>query len=284
MPVPAALRSGAGALPEGAAWLRRLPHLVAAAATRWDLRLGRPFTSGSSSWCAPARGPAGEDLVLKISFPHAEAAAEAAVLRAWAGHGAVGLIDSDAADWALLLHRVRPGVTMRATRTPVLRRLVEAAAVLRVLGEAPVPDGLPDLHLVGAAWAVTLVDRADRADRAERTARSRTTGGVRAPGASGALVDPGLVREAVAVLRAPPVARPGVVHGDLNPGNLLRGAGVDGDAGSDGSAGLWVAIDPKAMRGDPAYDLWPLLEQVGDPWRTVDPEATLRVRTSLLAG
>ena len=32
------------------------------------------------------------------------------------------------------------------------------------------------------------------------------------------------------------------------------------------AAGGWLAIDPKPMRGDPAYDLWPLLEQVDDPF------------------
>jgi hypothetical protein len=131
-----ALRQGAGSTPDGREWIARLPALVAAAVARWDLRLGAPFTSGRSSWCAPAalgEHAGGADLVLKISFPHEEAATEAAVLRAWAGHGAVGLVDAHAADWALLLRRVRPGTPLRAARTPVDRRLAEAAAVVRRL-------------------------------------------------------------------------------------------------------------------------------------------------------
>ena len=63
------------------------------------------------------------------------------------------------------------------------------------------------------------------------------------------------------------------MHGDLNPGNVLAA----GD-------GRWVAIDPKPMRGDPAYDLWPLLEQVDDPFAHPDPAAVLRERVGLLAG
>src|SRR4029453_7126455 len=35
------------------------------------------------------------------------------------------------------------------------------------------------------------------------------------------------------------------------PGTILS-------AGAD-----WLAIDPKPMTGDPAYDPWPLLEQIG---------------------
>jgi streptomycin 6-kinase len=264
--LPAALRTGAGSLDEGREWLTRLPDLVEAAVDRWGLRLGDPFPSGASSWCAPACGPDGADLVLKIAFPHAEAAQEAAVLRAWAGRGAAVLVDAHAADWALVLHRVRPGLTMRATRTPVPRRLAEAGEVLRRLHGAPAPADLPELHRVGAGWAVLVTERADRAAR------------------SGHPVDPGLLREAVAVLGAPGVARPVVLHGDLNPGNLLRSGGRRAGAAGSGPGEGWVAIDPKAMRGDAAYDLAPLLEQVGDPWRAPDPTAGQTDRLTLLAG
>ncbi len=204
----------------------------------------------------------GAELVLKLGFPHTEARDEAAVLRAWHGHGAVRLVDAHAGDWALLLDRVRPGTPMRAVRTPVRRRLAEAADVLRALHAAPAPAGVPDLADVGAGWATLLEERAAAAEDA------------------GAEPDPGLVRAAVAVLRGP--ARPGprcvVLHGDYNPGNLLRAAGAEG------SVGGWCAIDPKALLGDPAYDPWPLLEQVGEPWRSPDPVRTLGERVRLVAG
>jgi streptomycin 6-kinase len=253
VPVPDALRRGAGRTPEGAAWLAGLPALVARALDRWSLTAEDPFPSGSASWCAPVRPAGGADLVLKISFPHAEARDEAAVLRAWHGHGAVRLVDAHAGDWALLLGRVRPGTPLRTTRTPVPRRLGEAADVLRALHAAPAPDGLPDLADVARGWAALVEQRADAARSA------------------GARLDPGQVRATLAVLRAPAGPAPVVLHGDLNPGNLLR----SGDG--------WCAIDPKALRGDPAYDPWPLLEQVGEPWRTPDPVRTLGDRARLVA-
>jgi streptomycin 6-kinase len=257
--VPDAVRTGAGRTPEGAAWIAGLPALVARALARWSLSAGDPFPSGSASWCAPVRDAAGADLVLKISFPHAEARDEAAVLRAWRGRGAVRLVDAHPPDWALLLERVRPGTTLRAARTPVPRRLGEAADVLRELHALHAGPGgddltdLPDLVDVAAGWATLLEHRADAAR------------------AAGARSDPAQVRAAVAVLRAPAPGGAVVLHGDLNPGNLLRTR--------DG----WCAIDPKPLRGDPAYDPWPLLEQVGEPWRAPDPVRALRDRLRLVA-
>jgi streptomycin 6-kinase len=253
LPLPAALRDGAARTPEGAAWVAGLPVLVARAVDRWSLVPGEPFASGSASWCAPVRDADGRDRVLKISFPHDEARHEATVLRAWAGRGAVALLDADAGDWALLLDRVRPGTPMRAVRSPVPRRLAAAADVLRDLHAAPVPARVPALPDVTAGWADLLEDRAGRAARA------------------GVPLDPARLRAALDVLRAPAVARPVLLHGDLNPGNLLLG--------TDG----WVAIDPKAAVGDPAADPWPLLEQVGAPRRTPDPVRTLRDRLRLVA-
>lgn len=260
MALPAALLAGAGRTPEGAAWLTRLPALVDRAVRRWDLTAGDPFPSGSASWCAPVRDAAGRDLVLKVSFPHDEARDEAAVLRAWGGRAAVPLVDAHPGDWALLLGRARPGTPLRAVRTPVTRRLAEAAGVLADLHATPPPPGLPTLADVGRTLADVAAERAGRAAR------------------TGLRLDPGLLRAADATLRGTgdPVAdAPVTLHGDLNPGNLLR-------TGTGGGA-RWVAIDPKALVGDPGYDVWPLLEQVADPWRTPDPVRTLHDRLVLVA-
>jgi streptomycin 6-kinase len=43
----------------------------------------------------------------------------------------------------------------------------------------------------------------------------------------------------------------GLVHGDLNPHNILLGS-------------RWMVIDPKPMAGGPEYDVWPLVSQLGD--------------------
>src|SRR5690606_13510622 len=84
---------------------------------------------------------------------------------------------------------------------------------------------------------------------------------------------PGLVAEGVRLLRVLPASaeRTVVLHGDFNPTNVL----------SASRAG-WLAIDPKPMVGDPAYDPWPLLEQVDHPLAYPDPVPVLRQRLALL--
>jgi streptomycin 6-kinase len=254
--VPRILQDGVGRTDEGRDWIARLPDLVGRAARRWDLRAGAPFTTGSASWTAPVTRADGTAAVLKVSFPHDEARHEAAALRAWHGHGVPLLLDEAADDWALLLEAVSPGTSLGESSAPVEVRLLAGAAVLRALLDAPGAGGVavPAMADVCAAWADLVVDRAGRA---------------------GELVDQGLAREAVHLLRTLPADPPGgsaMVHGDLNPGNVLQGAGD-----------RWVAIDPKPMVGDPAYDLWPLLEQVDDPFAHPDPGATLDHRVALVA-
>lgn len=257
--VPPILHDGVGRSPAGAAWVATLPGLVARAAQRWDLVPGEPFPDGSAAWTAPVRRADGTDAVLKIVLPHDEARHEAAALQAWAGRGAVRLLAHEPADWALLLERVLPGTPLTTSTLPADERLRAAAAVHRALTGLPVglPTDVSHLTDVCQVWARQLVDRAGRA------------------AVEGELdVDGGLVAHAHDLLRSLPVAGPAdvVLHGDLNPGNLL-----------EGPDGRWVAIDPKPVRGDPAYDLWPLLEQVDPPLRTSDPARVLAERTALLA-
>lgn len=242
--VPANLRDGVGRTAEGAAWLLTLPGLVARSAQRWGLDLGPPFESGASGWTAPGRDGDDRDIVLKIAFPHDEARDEAVALRAWHGHGVPLLLADHAEDWALLLERVLPGTPLAGEPDA---QLVAAAHLARVLHGARVEAEVPSMGVVCAAWADKLEQRALRVE-----------------------VDRGLARAAANLLRTLPGEVPGVVvHGDLNPGNVLR------------ASGGWVAIDPKPMRGDPAYDPWPLLEQVDDPF--VQPDRVLARRVALVA-
>ncbi|WP_159066909.1 aminoglycoside phosphotransferase family protein [Cellulomonas timonensis] len=260
--VPTILHDGVGRTPSGARWIEELPALVERAARRWDLTLGEPFRDGASAWVAPARTVDGRAAVLKVGFPHDEARHEADALRAWDGRGTVRLWAHDPQDWALLLEQVVPGAPMTAVKAvPASELLAAGAAVHRALVTACATDepglpGLPHMADVCRAWSHTLLDRAGRA------------------AAEGELdVDGGLVEHAHELLRElPTTGAAAVVHGDLNPGNLLLGPDD-----------RWVAIDPKPMRGDPAYDLWPLLEQVDSPFRSADPARLLRERTAVAA-
>jgi streptomycin 6-kinase len=136
------------------------------------------------------------------------------------------------------------------------------------MASVPVPAGAPFQGLVEVADRLAVI----AAERVERVLP-----------AAPIPVDAGLCRHAVDLLRTLPgtAAHRGLAHGDLNPGNILR----HDDAANreeDGSPG-WLAIDPKPVHGDLAWDPWPLLTQVGD-WTVTVPAATeLADRTRLVA-
>ncbi|WP_432070396.1 aminoglycoside phosphotransferase family protein [Streptomyces sp. AA1529] len=248
-----------GRTADGRGWLARLPALVEQLRERWQLRLAAPFHGGSCSWAAPAELPDGTRAVLKLTWPHPEARSEGAALRLWDGRGAVRVLAQDAAAFALLLERVEPGVELGCARhLPAEERLLAAADVLRELWAADpaaaTASGMGRVADTAAHWA----------EVAERQAARSW------PPA----LDAGLFRLAARLLRELPrsARREVVVHGDFNPGNLLSAR-----------RSPWLAIDAKPMTGDPAFDPWPLLEQVDDPFAHSDPHRVLRHRTALLA-
>jgi streptomycin 6-kinase len=235
----------------GRAWLDDLPLRVAEVAAIWDLEVGPPFDPGGQiSWVAPVRRRGdGADLVLKVQLPHPESAPEAAGLQAWGGDGAVRLHDHDPLRAALLLERCTPGrelVELGGTDDAV----VAGARLVARLHAAAIPEGLPTLAFVLDAWADELEERLAQP-----------------------YVDPGLARLAVDTMRIRPRAcsQPVLLHGDLNPTNVL-------------SAGRapWLAIDPKPMVGDPAFD-GPRLVTQPDPLATEDGAGTLARRLDLVS-
>lgn len=239
--------------PGGATWLARLPDVVVALEREWAVTTGPPYLDGVAAWTAPAMSADGAPAVLKVSWPHREARGEAAALRFWDGDGAVHLLRSDDERAALLVERCAPGVALAAVDSPVEERLGVAAAVLERLWWRAPTDELP-LERVGDVareWA-------DSAE--QRHARL------------GAGLDDGLIGLGVALLRELPASadRDVVVHGDCNPGNVLSSRRRP-----------WLAIDPKPMVGDPSYDLWPLITQLGAPFTASDPPTALAARARL---
>jgi len=266
--VPTGLRRAVAGDDGGQEWLDSIPARAARAVVRWDLVLGEPFETGMAGWTAPARTTAGADVVVKLSYPHDEARAEPAALAAWHGAGAVEVLGADADDWALLLRRLRPGSTLRDERLPPREHLVVGAELMRRMAAVTVLSGepFPDLVQVAARLAEVAT---------ERTERLAPTAPIP--------IDVGLCRHAVDLLRTLPgtATRRGLAHGDLNPGNILRHDDAAND-GEDGTSG-WLAIDPKPVHGDLAWDPWPLLTQVGDWTITVPDAADLADRTRLVA-
>jgi streptomycin 6-kinase len=234
------------------AWLPSLPGHVRDVADRWQLELGTPYSpGGATSWVAPARTRGGDDVVLKVGRWHEEAEHEAAALRLWNGRGAVRCLrDERVADTLLfLLERCRPGTPLR--EQDVDEQDVVIASVARWMRTTDVAGvGLRPLSELTRSWADETVERAEDLP----------------PG-----VDPGIVRESVAVLRELPLRTPAsdvvLLHTDLHAGNVLAAEREP-----------WLVIDPKPYVGDAAYDVVQhLLNErprlVADPRAVVDAMA-----------
>jgi streptomycin 6-kinase len=240
--------------PGGAKWLDRLPGLIAECAEQWRLGVGEPFHDAHISWVAPADLPDGTRGVLKINFPERESEREPDALAHWGGIGAVRLLLSDPERRALVVERCEPGVRLweRPDGDETLRI---AADVLRTLWRpAPARHAYRLVAEVVAAWVVELPATWERAGRPfERE----------------------LLDEAVAFLRerGPTQGEAVVVHQDFHCGNVL-----------EATREPWLAIDPKPLVGERAFDTSSLLrdrrwELRNDP----DPVGRVRRRLDLLA-
>ena len=209
-------------------WLvTALPATLGQVVPMWSLTVGEPFQpGGQTAWVAPARDASGAGLVLKIAWPHADAAHEADGLRAWAGNGAVRLRAAhDFGDaTALLIERCVPGTPLSGRPEPEQDTVV-AALLRRLWIEPERGHPFPTLQLMCQRWAEEYEQRA-------------AAGPVR--------LDPGLARAGIALFRELPASATSQVLlcTDLHAGNVLAAAREP-----------WLAIDPKPVVGDPAYDV-----------------------------
>jgi streptomycin 6-kinase len=215
----------------GREWLEGLPALVEECAARWSLKVGPPFAPLSYHYAAPADGPGGEALVLKLGVPARGLLCEIEALLAFGGRGAARLVDSDAGHGALLLERLEPGTPLSALcEEDDAAATSAAAAVMRKL-RRPAPPR-PHVFPTAADWG-----------RGFARCRARFGGGC------GPIPQKlfGEAESLYAELLASSAA-PALLHGDLHHDNLLAAAREP-----------WLAIDPQGVVGEPAFEVGALL-------------------------
>lgn len=209
----------------GARWLRELPALVDELAAGWSLRVGKPFAALSYNYVAPAVRADGTAAVLKVGVPHKELFSEMEALRLYGGHGMARLLEADGERAALLLERLRPGTPL-LTLTDDEQATRIAAQVMRDLWRPVAPEEARHFPTT-RMWADGLM-----------RLRARFGGGTGPLPAR-------LVERAEAVfaeLHASAEA-PVLLHGDLHHENILRAERAP-----------WLAIDPKGLIGEPAFE------------------------------
>jgi streptomycin 6-kinase len=196
---------------------RRLDEAV----RRWALRLDGPPMPTPSGWVAFGRRGT-TALALKLIAARSDEGRAAAALRHFAGHGSVRLVDH--ADGALLLERAVPGrpladLVLAGRDDDATNILCDVAAALH---RPPAPEeAFPRVEQWGRGF-----------DRYRRS--------------GAATIAPALVERAAALFAefAATQGERRLLHGDLHHDNILR----------DARRG-WLAIDPKGVVGEPAYEL-----------------------------
>jgi streptomycin 6-kinase len=230
---PALRRTVSELGPDAQRWLGRVPALVAEVSTAWKLQVGRALAhEGCASVILPVTTDRGVPAVLKLSVPHDESRYEGHALERWNGDGAVSVLRSSADGFTLLLERCEPGHNLWSLG---LSEQIEVMAdLLPRLWTTPAPEvPFQQLAETTAGWVRQMETKAAAmglsrpvADRARQWAEE--------------LADHQPRR---------------LLHGDFHPGNILAGR-----------RRRWLAIDPKPVVGDPAFDL----AQVLGNWVFVD--------------
>ena len=195
----------------------------------------------------PARRADGSPAILKINFPEPESEHEAEALAQWNGVGAVRLLARHDERRALLVERCFPGTQLWEVDEPAANEI--AADVLLQLWQAPPAGPFRSLTDEAERWAAELPLAWEAAGRP---------------------FEQSLLDEALAFMRSAQSTSVDAVllHQDLHGGNILS------------SERGWLAIDPKPLVGERAFDVASLLRDRRDELAG-NPDAALRLRGRL---
>ena len=219
-------------------WLERVPDLVKECVDEWGLKLGQSYDPGAAGHVVRAELPDGTPAVLKLVYPHREAAHEAAALTLWNGDGAVQLYEHDEERWAMLVERCEPGTN--------LAELGADAALDVIVGLLPrlwkpADEPFRPLAEEAAWWASYLPSEWDRMGRPfDRSLLDAT---------ADALLELSATQGEHVLL-----------HQDLHGDNVLAAHREP-----------WLAIDPKPLVGEREFAVAPIVRsfELGDTKRDV---------------
>ncbi|MEA3335723.1 MAG: aminoglycoside phosphotransferase family protein [Chloroflexota bacterium] len=237
---------------EGREWLEGLPALLDRCAQHWSLQLLAPFEPLSYNYVAPAILLDGSQAVLKAGVPNPELYSEMAALQLYDGRGIVGLLAYDADLGAMLLERLQPGSPLRLVQDDEQATAIAAQVMQRLW--RPVPANY-SFKSVGD-WAQGL-----------GRLREQFGGGTGPLPEELVVLAENLFEE---LLRS--MGKSVLLHGDLHHDNIVAA-----------ERSPWLALDPKGIVGEAAYETGALLRNPL-PWllEQPDPQRVLARRVDQL--
>ena len=236
----------------GQNWLRRLPAILARCEQRWGVTIGAPFANLSFNYVAPAVRADGTAVIVKV-YAGDEFPLQAEALRLFNGHGMVQFMACEMEDAVLLMECLQPGTTLLRVEDDEQATAI-AANVMRQMWR-PISTGHP--------FPTVL-------DWGKGFGRLRQHFG----GGSGPF-PPRLLEEAETLFAelSASMAGPMLLHGDLHHDNILMARRQP-----------WLAIDPKGLVGEPAYETGALLRNaLAQVFSASQPRRVLARRMDQLA-
>jgi streptomycin 6-kinase len=215
---------------DGRAWIAGLPALAAAYLDQWQLGIDGPVASGAVALIIPVACRDGSKAVLKLQPVDDETGGEPAALQAWAGGGAVQLLEHDPSSGAMLLERLDASRDLSTMQDDFAAAKIIAELLVQ-LNSVPAPTGMRHLSdvaaatLAGTPQAISLAGDPD-----ERRLLINCT-------------------DRFGELIKDPIDNR-LLHWDLHYYNTLATMGSDWK---------WKAIDPKPLGGDSGFELLPAL-------------------------
>jgi streptomycin 6-kinase len=213
---------------KGERWIQRLPAILATCEARWNISIDQPFSTLSYNYVTAATRADGTPVVVKASAPTGEFPQESEALRLFAGRGMTALLECDDDNQVMLLEALQPGTPLSSIEDDSATTSIAAAVMRQFWRPAPAEHHFPTV----ADWG-----------RGFSRLRKRYEGG-------NGPFPPRLLEEAEALFveLGASMAAPMLLHGDLHHDNILATRRAP-----------WLAIDPKGLVGEPAYETGTLL-------------------------
>lgn len=191
-------------------------------ARRWRISLVRPLVGATCSLVFCGTDASGREVVLKVPVIGEEATSGHDAALAFSGLGGVEVWEHDEPSGSLLMPRLSPGTDLHASGRPDLDALEVAANSIRKLRAASAGRDWsdPERYIPLRRWFQELFDSDAAAFEGQM----------------------GRVQE-LADRLLDTSSEVSLIHGDLHHFNLLQ------------HRGRWVAIDPKGVVGDPAFEI-----------------------------
>ena len=239
----------------GRRWVAGLPAMAVDAMDRWELVIDGLVASGAVALIIPVARRDGSKAVLKLQPVDDETSGEPAALRAWAGRGAVQLLEHEPSSGAMLLEKLDASKDLNTMEDDLAAAQVIAELLVQ-LNSVPAPPGLRHLSDVAAATLAAAPEATRRVgDPDERHLLINCVGRLQE-----------LITDRI---------ENRLLHWDLHYFNTL--SALDG-------AGEWKAIDPKPLSGDSGFELLPALwNRWDDLVRSGDVTRALLRRFDLMA-